>query len=104
ADTQDLRRQTLGIVGKILNQIHAGIETDDHHPVVSAVKGRADEPGRKFLFDCEPVAGAVTSVDEQGNAQWNVQFSAEAGDSLLDVVFEDKKISLLQVRDDLAIL
>src|SRR5215831_15116158 len=93
--TVDGAAQRLFVAGKVFLQRHCPIETDDHRKIVAAQRGVQERDGCRSLVP-KHTSHARTLVDEHPDRQWQLVFTAEAVDFLLEALLFYSEIVLFE--------
>src|SRR6202453_582464 len=82
--------------------VYAGIEANDKCFVFSLPQHVEEKFGGRVLLELELIANAGARIDYQSDKERKVVFTAEMTDRLEFVVFEDLKIFLIQIVQQLS--
>ena len=98
-----LAARRVGVARPVLQQVHLGIEGHDQPAIVAALQNGPLECRGGRHQEREPVADALTAIDEHRDADRRVDLTAEVGHRLRHAIVVHRDVVAAQRRDEPAL-
>src|ERR1700675_8174 len=95
------RSKNRNISRVVLNHFRLIVEGHQERHVPIAADDAAQEIDRGVLFEFQPGADAVRSIEQQANAKGEIRLASEEADLLRRAILQNPEIILLEIRDEI---